>query len=159
MKKLATFTPILVSIFIAQGAGLLGAVFTMSSLQSWYPTLVTPEWNPPSWVFGPVWTILYTLMGISAYLIWKTPQKAPRKTALTLYGIQLLLNALWSILFFGFQNIGLAFAEILILWTTILLVMILFWRIHKTAGLLLLPYLAWVSFAAFLNYTLWQLNS
>lgn len=150
------FWPVLLSILTAQSAGLLGSIFTTSSIPTWYINIIKPEWNPPSWIFGPVWITLYTLMGIAAYLIWKN--KNTSRHALTLYGIQLLLNALWSILFFGLKNPGLAFAEIIVLWVFIVGTLISFWKIDKRAGALLLPYLAWVSFAVFLNYTIWQLN-
>lgn len=148
----------IVSIAIAQSAGIIGSVFTAKSIPTWYATLTKPTWNPPSWLFGPVWISLYTLMGISAFLVWQNKAAPGAKLALTFYAIQLALNALWSILFFGMKNPGLAFAEILVLLSLILITTFLFWRINTTAGILLLPYIAWVSFAAFLNYTIWRLN-
>jgi translocator protein len=150
--------PLIFSIGIAQGAGVIGSFFTVSGVATWYTTIVTPEWNPPSWVFGPVWIGLYTLMGIAAFLVWQKRGLPGAKLALLVYGVHLVLNALWSVLFFGLHNPALAFAEILILLVFIVGTIILFWRIHTWAGALLLPYLAWVSFAAFLNYTIWQLN-
>jgi translocator protein len=147
-----------VSIAIAQAAGIIGSVFTVGSIDTWYAALAKPEWNPPGWVFGPVWIILYTLMGIAAYLVWQHRKTRLAKIALSVYGIQLVLNAVWSILFFGLKNPGLAFAEILLLVAFIAATIILFWRVLKWAGILLLPYLAWVFFAAYLNYTIWQLN-
>ena len=150
--------PTLISIGIAQLAGIVGSVFTASSVREWYPTMVKPDWNPPSWLFGPVWITLYTLMGIAAAMIWRQRELPEAKLALWVYGIQLVLNALWSILFFGLKNPALAFAEILILLTLIIVTAVLFYKINHTAGLLMLPYIAWVAFASFLNYTLWQLN-
>jgi len=149
---------LIVSIAIAQGAGIIGSIFTVVSVKTWYLDIVKPEWNPPSWIFGPVWITLYTLMGIAAYLIWQMREVEGAKLALVVYGIQLALNALWSVLFFGLKNPGLAFAEILVLLVFIIATTILFWKINTWAGVLLLPYLAWASFATFLNYTIWQLN-
>ena len=149
---------IFISILIAQSAGVIGSIFTAGSVQTWYVDLVKPALNPPNWIFGPVWITLYTLMGIAAYLIWQRRREQGVKFALSLYGVQLILNTLWSILFFGLQNPGLAFAEILILLPFIVLTMALFWRINKWAGILLVPYLAWVSFATYLNYAIWSLN-
>ncbi len=125
---------------------------------AWYASINKPSWNPPSWVFGPVWTVLYLLMGVSAWLVWSRRGQVPVGMALTLFVIQLGLNALWSWLFFGWQMPGAALVEILALWVMILLTLLAFWQIRPLAGKLLLPYLAWVSFASFLNYTLWRLN-
>ena len=152
------FIPPIISILIAQGAGAIGSLFTTSSIDTWYTAIIKPEWNPPSWVFGPVWVTLYTLMGIAAYLVWRKRDTQEARRALYIYGVHLLLNSLWSILFFGLQNPQIAFFEILILLAFIVVVTVLFWRINTWAGLLFLPYLAWVSFAAYLNYTIWQLN-
>lgn len=153
------------AIVISQCAGLIGSLFTFSAIPNWYATIVKPSFNPPSWVFGPVWTTLYVLMGISAFLIWSSFAKATEgqarkkiKIALIIFGVQLVLNALWSIIFFGFHQIGWAFAEIILLWLVIVLTMIVFAKISKPAMYLLIPYILWVSFAGFLNFTLWQLN-
>jgi tryptophan-rich sensory protein len=152
------FITTIISILIAEGAGIIGSVFTAGSVKSWYLTLAKPSWNPPSWVFGPVWTTLYALMGIAAALVWKQRDLPQAKLALWVYGIQLALNMLWSILFFGLKNPGLAFAEIIILLIFILITTVLFWQINPWAGALMIPYIAWVSFASYLNYTIWQLN-
>lgn len=149
---------IIASIFIAQAAGIIGSVFTASSVRTWYMELSKPAWNPPGWIFGPVWIALYTLMGISAYLIWRRRGTSGVKLALSIYGIHLILNTLWSILFFGLKNPAFAFAEILILLGFIIVTTVLFWRINNWAGILMLPYIAWVSFATVLNYTIWHLN-
>lgn len=148
----------IISILIAEVAGLIGSVFTSSSVKSWYVTLVKPNWNPPSWLFGPVWTTLYALMGLSAYLIWRGKNKTGVKLALGIYALQLILNIIWSGLFFGLKNPGLAFAEIIVLLFFIIVTIVLFWRINRFAGMLLIPYLAWVLFASYLNYTIWRLN-
>jgi len=124
----------------------------------WYAQLKKPEWNPPNWLFGPVWSALYTMMAIAAWLIWRRGGFAAQRVPLGLFLLQLLLNAAWSPLFFGLRRPGLAFAEIVLLWLAILGTLIAFWKEHRVAALLLLPYLAWVTFAAVLNFTLWQLN-
>lgn len=154
MKLLHVF----ISIIIAQTAGIIGSLATASSVRTWYKTLVKPAWNPPSWVFGPVWITLYTLMGIAAYLVWKQRGVSGVKQALTIYGIHLVFNSLWSVLFFGLKNPGLAFVDIIILLALIIYVTVLFWKINIWAGMLFIPYILWVSFATYLNYTLWKLN-
>jgi len=152
------FIPAIVSILIAQAAGIIGSFFTASSVRTWFVDLVKPAWNPPSWLFGPVWITLYTLMGLSAYIVWQNRDVPGAKLALSIYAVQLALNALWSILFFGLRNPGLAFLEIIVLLVFIIVTTVLFWKINTWAGVLLLPYIAWVSFATFLNYSIWQLN-
>jgi len=139
-------------------AGLSGFA-TAQGVREWYPTLVKPSFNPPSWVFGPVWTLLYLMMGIAAFLVWqKGWESGAVKTALALFAIQLILNGLWSVLFFGMRSPGLAFAEILLLWISIGGTIVLFWRVAPIAGMLLLPYEAWVTFAVVLNGAIWILN-
>lgn len=123
-----------------------------------YTQLVRPDWAPPPSVFGPVWTVLYALMGIAAWLVWRQGGFRAAGSALTLFFAQLAFNALWSWLFFGWQRGALAFADILILWALIAATLVAFWRIKPLAGALLVPYLLWVSFAAALNYAVWQLN-
>lgn len=146
------------SLLICQLAGIVGSIFTLPAVTSWYPTLAKPSFSPPNYIFGPIWLALYTLMGISLYLVWQ--KKAQKKTrgALILFGIQLLLNALWSIIFFGLKNIALAFAEIIILWFFILIIIYKFWKIEPKAAVLLIPYFLWVSFASILSYSIWLLN-
>lgn len=136
-------------------AGAIGSLLTASGLREWYPTLIKPIWNPPSWVFGPVWTLLYILMGVSAWLVWR---RGGWSRAHVVFGVQLLLNAAWSGLFFGLRSPGLAFAEIVALWLAIASTLVVFWRISAAAGALLVPYLGWVTFAAVLNGALWRLN-
>lgn len=148
---------LIVAILIVQSAGIIGSFATFSAIPTWYAGLAKPAFSPPSWVFGPVWTILYTLIGISLFLVWQEKGKE-KKTALGIFFVHLFLNALWSILFFGLHNPFIAFLEILLLLGTLLAVLWQFWRIRPMASYLLIPYLLWVSFAAFLNFTLWQLN-
>jgi len=137
---------------------ILGGLATRSSVMDWYPQLVQPGFAPPNAVFGPVWSVLYVLIAYAAWRIWRVHGFAGAPWALGLFLVQLGLNLLWSVLFFGLQQIGLAFFEIVVLWFAILATAILFWRLDRIAGALLLPYLAWVGFAAFLNHAFWVLN-
>ncbi len=144
------------SILVCNMAGIIGAYATASSVSSWYLTLTKPAWNPPGWIFGPVWTLLYTMMGVSLYLIIR--EKKFRGILAWAFSIQLVLNILWSFLFFGAQDPFLAFIEIMALWIAIVVTITAFWQQVRIAGILLLPYLAWVTFASYLNYTLYRLN-
>lgn len=147
-------------ILVCESAGIIGAFFTTRSVRTWYVDLAKPWFNPPGWVFGPAWTILYALMGVALYLVWKEDGEIKDKTpALVLFFVQLLLNAAWSFIFFGARSPFLAFIEITILWLSIVVTLFLFWRISTTAGYLLVPYLLWVTFAAILNYSIWKMNS
>jgi benzodiazapine receptor len=151
---------LVVSIIICQLVGFIGSLFTTPSIPTWYATLNKPSFTPPNSTFGPVWTSLFLLMGISAYLIWrKGLQDKNVKIALLIFITQLVLNVLWSILFFGLHSPFPAFIEIIILWLVILVTFVSFMKISNPAGILLLPYLIWVAFAAILNYSLWKLNS
>ena len=144
----------LVLTFAAAAAGAQGSM----SAQSLYDQLVQPAWAPPPWVFGPVWSILYAMMAIAAWLVWRSAELRVVRVPLALFVVQLLLNALWSWLFFAWSLGGWAFADILLLWVLIISTLIAFWRIRPVAGLMLVPYLLWVGFAAVLNLVLWQLN-
>jgi tryptophan-rich sensory protein len=135
----------------------IGALASFQA-QSFYGLLSQPSWAPPPWLFGPVWTLLYTMMATSAWLVWRNGGFAKQARPLTLYLAQLAFNAIWSWLFFAWQLGAWAFADIIVLWFLILLTILSFWRSSRVAGLLLIPYLGWVSFAAVLNYSLWQLN-
>ncbi len=148
-----------ISILIAQLAGFIGSLFTSPSIPTWYAILTKPTFNPPNWLFAPVWVSLYFLMAVSAYLVWnRSLEKTGVKIALIFYAIQLVLNSFWSIIFFGLRQPFYAFLEIIILWLFIFLTILSFWKISKPAALLLLPYISWVTFAALLNFSLWQLN-
>ena len=139
-------------------AAAIGGTATGGSVRDWYPTLAKPAWNPPAWLFGPVWTVLYIAMAVAAWWVWQRAGWAGARWALTLFFVQLAVNAAWSVIFFGLRNPGAAFAEIVVLWGTIVATTLLFWKISPAAGWLFLPYLAWVSFAAVLNFTIWRLN-
>jgi len=150
--------PLLVFILITLFAGFIGSLFTTPSIASWYAFINKPSFSPPNWLFAPVWSLLYILMGIAAFLIWQKRDNLKTKPALMFYGIQLILNTFWSIIFFGMHNPGLAFLEIIILWTFILITLIKFYKINKTSGILFIPYFIWVSFASILNFAVWMLN-
>lgn len=139
-------------------AAAIGGAATATSVSTWYPALLKPSWNPPSWVFGPVWSTLYLLMAVSAWRVWRHSEHPERRRALAWYFGQLALNALWSCLFFGLRSPGLALAEILVLWAALAVVLVKFARIDRPAAALWLPYLAWVSFAGGLNGAIWWLN-
>jgi tryptophan-rich sensory protein len=173
--QLPKYLKIIVGIVICQLAGVVGSIFTFpqtgSSLSggamvgSWYSTLNLPSINPPSWLFGPVWTTLFVLMGVAVGLVWTTYAKAAAgqeknkiKIGLWLFVVQLVLNVLWSVIFFGWRNPGLAFFELLVLWLAILFTKIYFYQVSRTAAYLLLPYILWVSFAGYLNFSIWRLN-
>ncbi len=138
-------------------AAAIGSIFTASSVSNWYQTLQKPFFNPPGWIFVPVWTLLFFLIGCSLYLVWQS-DKEGKKKAYLIFGIQLVLNVLWSALFFGLQNPGFAFAEITILWIFIIWNMVIFRKFSSVAAWLLVPYLLWVSFAAYLNLSIFRLN-
>jgi translocator protein len=129
------------------------------STSGWYAGLVKPSWNPPSWVFGPAWTVLYAMMAVAAWLVWREGGWKKQKRALGLFLLQWTLNALWTPLFFGLHRPGLAFAEILALHAAVLGTLITFWKARRFAGALLAPYALWVAFAAVLNFTIWRLNA
>lgn len=149
----------MISILICQLAGIIGSIFTSQSVGTWYLELQKPSFNPPNWIFAPVWIILYFLMGISLYLVWSEGNKSKEaKSAYSIFGVQLFLNAIWSLLFFGLQSPFYAFLEIIFLWIAILFTIICFLKISKSAAYLLIPYILWVSFAAVLNFSLWVLN-
>ncbi len=150
---------LILAVLLSLMAGVVGSFFTFSSIEDWYQFLEKPILNPPNWVFGPVWTLLYILMGVALFLVWKKGwENKSVKLAMVLFFLQLGLNALWSILFFGFQNPFLAFVEIVILWLLIVITMENFYQISKLAMYLLIPYLLWVSFASYLNASIWLLN-
>ena len=170
----------LVSIIICEFAGVVGSAFTAPEMGAWYKSLEKPFFNPPNWIFGPVWTIIFILMGVSLYFVW-IKNWEPRREAtdieasnplsqkflsgawrkaniIAIFIVQLVLNILWSVIFFGFHNPGIAFFELLMLWFAVLFCIVNFYRVHKSAGFLLLPYIIWISFAGILNYFIWILN-
>jgi tryptophan-rich sensory protein len=150
---------LIASIVVCQLAGLLGAIFTSSAIPTWYATLEKPPFVPPDWTFSVVWTFLYLLMGLALYNVWRKGwDHRDVRLAMGVFGIQLFLNFLWSVLFFGLRSPLLGMIEIVFLWFAIVATIWLFYRISRPAGVLLMPYLAWVSFAALLNYYIWLLN-
>lgn len=153
-KQILGFVAWLATSFVAAAIG--GAASIRAA--PFYAQLVRPEWAPPQSLFGPVWTVLYALMGIAAWLVWREGGFRSARTALVLFLVQLAVNALWSWLFFAWHLGGAAFADIIVLWLLIVATLVAFWRIRPLAGALLVPYLLWVSFAAALNYSVWQLN-
>jgi len=155
MKKI---WKLFITISIVFLASALGGLFTANSVSTWYQELAKPFFNPPNWIFGPVWTLLYFLMGISLYLIWISKSNSNKKTALIFFAIQLFLNVLWSFLFFGLQNPFLAFVEIILLWLAIFATIFYFYKINKMSAYLLVPYILWVSFASVLNLSIFLLN-
>lgn len=168
---------LIIAVVVSEAAGVIGSLFTTPAIQSgWYASLAKPALNPPAWVFGPVWTTLFALMGIAAFLVWrKGLDRKDVKIALSIFLIQLVLNTLWSVIFFGLKSPGGAFVEIIFLWLAILATIIAFAKIFPPAGgpavypvraffvsngawLLLIPYILWVTFAMYLNYSIWVLN-
>ena len=153
------FLPLFICILIPLIFGAIGGLLTAESVKTWYPTLTKPSFNPPNQIFGPVWSSLYIIIGISSYLIWqKRKIVAGYNWAVLIYFIQLVLNLMWSYLFFYQHQIGLALIEIGILWIAIVINGFIFYRINRAAGLLFIPYLLWVSFASYLTYSIFILN-
>jgi tryptophan-rich sensory protein len=143
-------------VLLCFAAPALGA-FSMPG--AWHASLNKPSWNPPAWIFGPVWTLLYTLMAVAAWLVWRRGGFAAQRRPLTWFLIQLVFNAAWTPLFFGLRQPGWAFADIVLMWLAIVTTLAAFWRVHRGAAWLLVPYLVWVSFASALNFTLWRMNA
>ena len=151
------FKLLLSSVFISHLAGIIGSIATASSVSTWYTTLNKPTFNPPGWLFGPVWLLLYTMMGIALYLVWTSKLKQ-KQLAVKIFLVHLVFNTAWSLIFFGLKNLFVALIVIGVLWLMIAYLIFLFNKISKLAGWLLIPYLLWVSFASILNLTIWQLN-
>lgn len=150
---------LILSIVICQAAGLIGTIFTMDSIPTWYAALNKPSFNPPNWLFGPVWTLLYLMMGISLFIVWKEDLKNKVvKSAFIIFMIQLFLNTIWSIVFFGMHSTAGGLIIIALLWIMILITILKFMKISRVAGILLIPYLLWVSFATLLNFSIFKLN-
>lgn len=155
MRKLIK---LVVAIGASLAAGAVGSLATIPNIPTWYAELEKPFFNPPNWVFGPVWTLLYVLMGISLYLVWTATSKKPKRPLYTLFGVQLALNTLWSLVFFGLHAPWAGVAIIVLLWACIIATMRLFWPVSKVAAYLLIPYAAWVTFATVLNTAVALLN-
>lgn len=153
------YVGLLISLAICLGVAQIGSLLTRPEISNWYASLAKPTWNPPNWVFPVVWTTLYVMMAVAAWLVWNAAGFAGARSALRLFAIQLALNVVWSALFFRMHQPGWAFVEILILWVLILATVIAFWQVRQASAWLMIPYLAWVGFAACLNFTIWRLNS
>lgn len=159
MSFLRSLMGLAVSMGLCFGAGFVGSLFTTPSIPTWYAGLAKPSWTPPAWIFGPVWSVLYGMMALALWLIWRRSGFATAAVPIALFMVQLVLNVLWSLLFFGLRMPGVAFAEIVLLWLAILATLITFWRLNASAGYLLLPYLVWTAFAGALNFALWRMNA
>ena len=157
MNKLRQVVGLVVSLLIVFGIAALGGFLTNLSVSSWYPSLNKPSWTPTGATIGTIWTILYILMGIAAWIVWRSASER-RQLPLAIYAIQLLLNLGWSVLFFGLRSSGLALIEIGVLWLAILATSVAFWKVSKLAGVLMAPYLSWVTFAGVLNALIWNMN-
>lgn len=180
--KLKDLNKLAIAIIISELAGTIGSIFTVSEIRNWYITLQKPALNPPNWIFGPVWTTLFVLIGVSLYLVWKEDWKVKypllhsskktwnpwskrlwsgdlqKQNIIAIFVLQYVLNILWSYIFFGLHLPNWAFFEILALWSAIVYMIVNFYRVSKPAAYLLIPYLLWVSFAAYLNFAIWMLN-
>lgn len=157
--KVNTVVKLVLSVFPPLIVGAIAGFFTSKAIPGWYVTLNQPSFNPPNWLFGPVWTSLYILMGISFFMIWQLSTSPEKKQAVRIYWVQLVLNFLWSFLFFYFKNIGLALVEIVTLWLIIVIMLRLFYKVRPLAAYINIPYILWVSFATILNAAYYILNS
>lgn len=150
---------LLISVAVCLGAGAVGSIFTVQTIPTWYAGLIKPSFSPPNWLFAPVWTLLYILMGTSLYLVWRKGVKTKKiRDAIVVFAIQLFLNLVWSPVFFGARNVFLGFVVIVVLWFYIVKTIRVFAKIDRLASRLLYPYIAWVSFATILNFSIWILN-
>ena len=156
--KFPDIPKLVASVVLCQSAGLLGSLFTTPAIPTWYATLKKPFFTPPNWIFSPVWFSLFVLMGISLFFVWRRPGHPRFKPALLFFFVQLILNILWSAAFFGLRAPLLGLVDIVLLWIAILFTILNFLKVTKFAGVLLIPYLLWVSFATLLNFSLWILN-
>lgn len=156
--KSSPWAPLGLFLLLAFLAAGIGSLATFTSVDTWYATLRKPSWNPPSWVFGPVWTTLYVLMAIATWRVWRAESSNGARLVVRLYGAQLGLNALWSVLFFGLHQPGAALIDVVVLWLVLIRMLVRFRETDTLAGLLWIPYVLWVSFAAVLNAAIWELN-
>lgn len=158
MDKMKKVIQLMLCITLCLGIGAVSGIATASSIKTWYVALEKPLFNPPNYLFGPVWTILYILMGVSLYMILQSHKNDLRKKAIMIFTIQLFLNFCWSFLFFKFNWLGISFIEIMLIWISIVIMIVTFYKIDKKAALLQIPYLLWVTFASTLNGSIWILN-
>lgn len=153
------FTKLIVSILICELVGIIGSFFTVRGVDGWYRKIKRPSFNPPSWIFGPVWTLLYLMMGVSIYFIWISAGSFNITLAIVIFLVQLFLNLIWSLLFFKMHSPKWAFVDIVLMFIAILATIIVFYPISRVAAYLLIPYILWVGFASFLNFSIWKLNT
>jgi benzodiazapine receptor len=158
MKNMNPILMLLLFIVVCLAVAGFGSFFTASSVSQWYPTIEKPSWTPPSWIFGPVWTALYIMMAVAAWLVWRKGDVPGVQSALILFAVQLALNAAWSPLFFGLRNPLAGLLDIVVLWAAIAAALVSFWKVSPSAGALLVPYWLWVSYAAALNFAIWIMN-
>ena len=157
MKSSQQIWGLVIFVVLCLATGFIGSLATTPNIEGWYDLIEKPDWTPPSSVFGPVWTALYLMMALAAWFVWRKPD-AKRTIPLILFFFQLFLNALWSWIFFGAHNPGAAVVEIFLLWVVILLTIIAFWKMTPVAGILMVPYILWVSYASALNFAIWRLG-
>lgn len=158
MRSVRSLLQLLLCILLCEGAGIFGSIFTITKIPTWYEGLTRPGIAPPNWVFGPVWTTLYFLMGISLYIVLQERGRVQTGYAIGIFSVQLILNASWSYFFFGLESTFLGFVSILLVLAAVILTVSAFFRVSRRAALLLIPYLCWVSFATLVAYQLWMLN-
>ena len=158
MSAIRSTIGLIVWVSVCFGAALLGSIFTGRSVADWYVGLNKPDWTPPNWIFAPVWSLLYLMMALAAWLVWRKDGLAAAALPLRLFALQLALNVAWSAVFFGLQMPAAAFAEIVILWSLIAATVFAFWCVAPVAAVLMVPYLGWVTFAAALNLAIWRMN-
>ncbi len=156
-NHMPSYLKLILSITVCLAVGGISGFVTANEIPGWYVNISKPSFNPPNWIFGPVWTALYIMMGIAFFLVWKSNVPVKEKAYL-FFGLQLILNFFWSILFFSMHALGVALIEIILMWVSILLTIVSFYPISKPAAYLLIPYLLWVSFASVLNFSIWKLN-
>ncbi|NLE65531.1 MAG: tryptophan-rich sensory protein [Elusimicrobia bacterium] len=150
---------LVIALALPQAAGAVGGLFSAANVRTWYPTILKPSFTPPGWVFGPVWAMLYVMMGLALFLVWTSGEKGENVTpAVGIFGAHLFVNALWSVLFFGLKSPFWAFLDLIVLWFLVTALAVVFFRIRRLAGALLVPYWLWVSFAGVLNYVVLRMN-
>jgi translocator protein len=156
--SIPTFAKLIISIAAPLAVGAVAGIFTAKAIPTWYTTLNAPSFNPPNWVFGPMWTLLYVLMGVSLFMVWNAEPGKARDIAMLIFGVQLVLNFAWSFLFFYFKELGWALVEIIAMWISIVVMLIAFYQVRPLAAYINIPYLLWVSFATALNAAYFKLN-
>lgn len=152
------WVPLVAWLVVCYGVSVVGGLVTEHAVETWYQTLAKPGVNPPDWVFGPVWTVLYGLMAVAAWLVWASADNVARRRGIVWFCAQLAVNLMWSFVFFGARMLGLAVVDIALLWALIAVTMVFFFKVSRAAGWLMVPYLGWVTFAGYLNWAVWMMN-